>query len=247
MDLGLAGRAALVTGGASGLGAAIAAELAREGCDVGIVDLRADTGDAARAVEAAGRRAWCRAADVADFALAERVVGEAEAALGPLHLLVCAAGITDDGMSWKLGEDQWDRVLAVNLKGFFNYARAAGARMRARGAGRIVAVSSINGLRGKAGQANYAASKGGMVALAKTLARELGRSGVTVNVIAPGLVRTAMTASLPPEVVQRSLDETVLGHLVEPADCAALVTYLASMRAARVTGQVVRVDAGQYL
>lgn len=247
MELGLAGQVALVTGGASGLGSAIAAELAREGCDVAIVDRSADTAAVVRDVEAAGRRVWTRVADVADFALAERVVGEATRELGRLDILVACAGVTDDGMSWKLTEAQWDRVIDVNLKGFFNYARAAGAWMRQRRAGRIVGIASINGLRGKIGQANYAASKGGMVALAKTLARELGRYGVTVNVIAPGLVRTAMSASLPPEVTARALDETALGCLAEPADCAALTTYLCSARAARVTGQVVRIDAGQYL
>jgi 3-oxoacyl-[acyl-carrier protein] reductase len=249
MDLGLRDRVAMVTGGASGIGAAIACELAGEGCDIAVVDVRGGgaAAEVVRAVEAAGRRAWVREADVADFALAERVVGEAAAEFGRLDLLVCCAGITDDGMSWKLTEAQWDRVLDVNLKGFFNYARAAGALMKERRAGRIVAIASINGLRGKAGQANYAASKGGMIALGKTLARELGRYGVTVNLLAPGMVRTAMSRALPADVVARSLDETVLGQLAEPADCAALVTFLCSDRAARITGQVVKVDGGQYL
>lgn len=248
MDLGLNGRAAIVTGGASGIGAAIVAELAREGCDVAIVD-RDGAGAAAAAdrVRAAGRRALAVEADVADFAQAEAQVAAVAGAFGRLDVLVCSAGITEDGLSWKLTEAQWDRVLDVNLKGCFNWCRSAGALMRDRRGGRIVNIASINGLRGKFGQANYAASKGGMVALSKTLARELGKFGVTVNVVAPGMVRTAMADALPPDVIEKALDETVTGRLAEPADCAAMVAFLCSDRAGHVTGQVVKVDGGQYL
>jgi len=248
VDLGLNGRAAIVTGGAAGIGAAVVAELAREGCDVAIVDLDAGrAASAADAVRAAGRRALVLEADVRDFALAESHVRAVAGEFGRLDALVCCAGITDDGVSWKLTEAQWDRVLGVNLKGCFNWCRAAGAVMKERRGGRIVNIASINGLRGKFGQANYAASKGGMVALSKTLARELGRHGVTVNVVAPGMVRTAMTAALPAEVVERAIGETVTGRLAEPADCAAVVAFLCSDRAGHVTGQVVKVDGGQYL
>lgn len=249
MDLGLAGKVALVTGGASGIGAAVAARLAREGCDVAIVDLAGAPGAAevVRAVEAAGRRASFHAADVADFALAESVVAEVAGRLGRLDVLVCCAGVTDDAVSWKMTEAQWDRVLDVNLKGCFNYCRAAAARMKDAGAGRIVNVASINGLRGKFGQANYAASKGGMVALSKTLARELGRFGVTVNVIAPGMVRTGMTAALPHDVIEKAVGETLVGRLAEPSDCADVVAFLCGEGARHLTGQVVRVDGGQYL
>jgi NAD(P)-dependent dehydrogenase (short-subunit alcohol dehydrogenase family) len=146
-----------------------------------------------------------------------------------------------------MAEAQWDRVMAVNLKGCFNYARAAGALMKDRRGGRIVNIASINGLRGKFGQANYAASKGGLVALSKTLARELGKFDITVNVIAPGMVWTPMAAALPAGVVERAVDETVSGRLAEPSDCAAAVAFLCSERARRVTGQVLKVDSGQYL
>jgi 3-oxoacyl-[acyl-carrier protein] reductase len=248
MDLGLAGNAALVTGGGSGIGAAVALELAAEGCDVAVVDRNAEAAAAvARQVEACGRRASAHTADVAEFARATEVVGEVVARLGRLDILVCSAGITDDAVSWRMTESQWDRVLDVNLKGCFNYARAAAAHMKERRSGRIVAIASINGLRGKFGQANYAASKGGLVALCKSLARELGRYDVTVNVIAPGMVWTPLTASLPPGIVEKAVDETLTGQLAEPADCAAAVVFLCSGRARRMTGQVLRVDSGQYV
>ena len=248
MELGLGGRTALVTGGGSGIGAAVVRELAAEGCDVAIVDRDGAAAErVAREVVAHGRRGLARAADVADFTLAERVVRETAAELGRLDILVCSAGITDDAVSWKMDEAQWDRVLDVNLKGCFNYARAAGAVMKERRGGRIVAIASINGLRGKFGQANYAASKGGLVALCKTLARELGRYDVTVNVIAPGMVATPLTASLPADMVDRAVAETLTGTLAEPADCAAAVAFLCSERARHLTGQVLRVDSGQYV
>ena len=249
MDYRLRDRVALVTGGASGIGAAIAIALAREGCDLAIVDRRRDAkGEAVMgAIEAAGRRAVLHEADVRDFALAERTVLAVAKQFGRFDVLVCCAGITDDALSWKMTEAQWDGVLDVNLKGCFAYARVAGAWMKDHRGGRIINIASINGLRGKFGQANYAASKGGMVALSKTLARELGKFGVTVNVVAPGMVRTEMAAVLPMEVVEKAVDETVLGRLAEPEDCAAVVAFLASDAARHVTGQVIAVDGGQYL
>jgi len=247
MDLGLAGRVALVTGGARGIGSAIAQALAREGCDVAVVDRAVD--DAARAVgrgiEAAGRRALLIEADVRDFAAAEAAVGRAVRELGRLDILVANAGVTADAMSWKMTEEQWDTVLDVNLKGTFAYARAAAPVLRANGGGRVVLIASVNALRGKIGQANYAASKAGIVALGGALTRELGRSGVTVNVVAPGMIRTAMTAALPPGVVQRAVDESALGRIGEPEDVAGAVAFLCSEAARHITGTVLRVDGGQ--
>ncbi len=249
MDLGLTGRVAAVTGGASGIGAAVAAALAAEGCDVAVVDRReagACEGALAR-IRATGRRAIAITADVRDPSLARRSIAEIRSALGGLDILVCSAGITDDAPSWKMSPAQWDEVIGVNLTGCFHWNREAGIVLRERRWGRIVNIASINGLRGKAGQANYAASKGGVIALSKTLARELGRYGVTVNVVAPGIVRTPMTEKLPAEVLERAVGETLLGRIGEPEDCASAVAFLCSTRAGHVTGQVVQVDGGQYL
>ena len=247
MDQGLAGKVALVTGGGRGIGAAIAQALAREGCDVAVVDRAVDDAAAAtgRGIAAAGRRALLVEADVRDFAAAERAVGRTVRELGRLDVLVANAGVTADAMSWKMTEEQWDTVLDVNLKGCFAYARAAAPVLRAKGGGRIVLIASVNALRGKVGQANYAASKAGVVALGRAMARELGKSGVTVNVVAPGMIRTAMTAALPAAIVQRAVDESALGRIGEPEDVAAAVTFLCSDAARHITGTVLKVDGGQ--
>jgi 3-oxoacyl-[acyl-carrier protein] reductase len=249
MDLGLAGRVAVVTGGASGIGAAVAVALAAEGCDVAVVDRQEAEGceRVLSVARASGRRAIAVTADVRDASLAERSTAEIRSVLGGIDILVCSAGITDDAPSWKMTPAQWENVIGVNLTGCFHWNRAVGAVLRERRWGRIVNIASINGLRGKAGQANYAASKGGVIALSKTLARELGRYGVTVNVVAPGMVRTPMTERLPAEITQGAVAETLLGRIGEPEDCASAVAFLCSMRAGHVTGQVLQVDGGQYL
>lgn len=249
MDLRLDGRVALVTGAAGGIGASVCATLAAEGCDVALVDRGADErlAAAADAVRSAGRRAASLEADVTDLAAAERAVAVAISALGRLDILVCAAGITRDAVSWKMDEAQWDDVIAVNLKGCFSFARAAAPPMRQRGWGRMVMIASINGMRGKVGQANYAASKAGLIGLTKTLAKELGRNGITVNAVAPGLVSTAMTRALPAEALEAALRETVGGRAAEPEDVADAVAFLCSERARHITGDVLRVDGGQYI
>ena len=249
MDFGLHGRSAVVTGGASGIGAATAIALAREGCDVAIVDCRpeADAAPVARAIEASGRRALAVTADVRDAGATERALAEIVSWCGGPDVLVTSAGITDDAVSWKMTPSQWNDVISVNLTGCFHWNRAVGTMLRERRWGRIVNVASINGLRGKFGQANYAASKGGVIALTKTLARELGAYGVTVNAVAPGLVRTPMVRSMPPDAVTASVSETLVGRIAEPEDCAAAIVFLCSEAARHVTGQVLRVDGGQYL
>ncbi|HUH13417.1 MAG TPA: 3-oxoacyl-ACP reductase FabG [Longimicrobiales bacterium] len=249
MELDLGGTVALVTGAARGIGAAIARTLAAEGCDVALLDVRRGEEIAAVAadVESAGRRALVLEADVRDLARAEAMVSETRARLGRLDVLVCAAGITRDAMSWKMEGDAWDEVLAVNLTGCFAYARAAAPVLRAQRAGRMVFVASINGLRGKAGQANYAASKAGVIALAKTLARELGPAGINVNAVAPGLVETPMTRDLPAEALERAVGESALGRIGAAEDVADTVAFLCSRRARHITGGVIRIDGGQYM
>ncbi|HUF51064.1 MAG TPA: 3-oxoacyl-ACP reductase FabG [Longimicrobiales bacterium] len=244
MDLGLAGKVALVTGGAGGIGAAIVHALLAERCEVAVLD-RSHRSTAL--TDPRPRPALMLAADVRDYERAPGVVEHVVTHFGGLDILVCCAGIAQDGVSWKMTESAWDDVLAVNLKGCFNYAHAAVPALRARGGGRIVNIASINGLRGKFGQANYAASKAGMIGLSKTLARELGAFDITVNVVAPGMTVTAMTHELAADTLAAALEETVLGRLCTPDDIASAVVFLCSDRARQITGEVVRVDAGQYI
>ena len=249
MELELAGQAALVTGAGRGICAAIARELALAGCDVALVDVAASEGvdRVADEIRALQRRAIVLRADVASLGEAERSVSTAVRELGRLDILVCNAGITRDAVIWKMTEEAWDDVLAVNLKGCFTYCRAVAPVFRLQQSGRIVTIASINGLRGKAGQANYAASKAGVVALTKTLARELGACGVNVNCVAPGYIRTGMTAALPATITSRAVAETALGRLGEPEDVARTVAFLCSESARHITGEVIRVDGGQYI
>jgi 3-oxoacyl-[acyl-carrier protein] reductase len=249
MDLGLEGQSAIVTGGRSGIGATIARSLAREGCDVAIVDRVVDE-EALRLVaeiEAMGRGAMAIEADVRGHEEARRVVDAVLSEVGRLDILVCNAGINRDGVIWKMSEEQWDTVIDVNLKGYFNYNKAAASVFKDQRSGKIVNIASINGLRGKFGQANYAASKAGEIAMSKALARELGKFNVNVNVVAPGMVATEMVRQLPAGFIEQAIDESALGRLGSPEDCADAVVFLCSERARHITGEVVKVDGGQYM
>ena len=228
------GRTAIVTGGLRGIGRAIVDALAAGGAVVHVLDVAADADVPGAAVHAV---------NVADPAAVDAAV----ARIGRVDLLVNNAGITRDRSIVKMTDADWRAVLDVNLTGAFNLVRAVAPGMTAAGFGRIVNVVSINGLRGKFGQANYAASKAGVVALTKTAAREFGRKGVTVNAVAPGMVLTEMTRALAEDVRQKALDESVLGRLPEADDIAAAVLFLLSDQAGTVTGQVLQVDAGQYI
>jgi 3-oxoacyl-[acyl-carrier protein] reductase len=184
---------------------------------------------------------------VADAADASRMVHAAVEQFGRLDILVNNAGINRDAVVWKMTDEEWDEVLDVSLTGQFNTIRAAAPIFRRQGSGRIVNIASINGLRGKFGQANYAAAKAGIIALTKSVARELGASGVTCNAVAPGLIETEMTRRLPADVRQKALDEIVLGRIGTPEDVAAVVAFLCSDKARHMTGEVIKVDGGQYI
>ncbi|HYP54408.1 MAG TPA: SDR family NAD(P)-dependent oxidoreductase [Pyrinomonadaceae bacterium] len=239
-------RAAVVTGAASGIGRACALELARGGASVAVVDVadEARMEDARRALEEAGGRAVTFRADVSDFAAAGRVVSETLARFGRLDILVNAAGVTADAPLWKMTEAQWERVVSVNLKGTFNYLRAAAPVFRERRAGKVVNVASVEALRGRFGIANYAASKAGVVSLTKSAAAELGRSNVNVNAVAPGFIRTPMTDPLPDEIKEHAARTAALGRLGDAEEVAQLVAFLCSERARFITGEVVKIDGG---
>ena len=248
MDLGLKDKVALVTGASRGIGAAIALELGRQGAHVALIDkcvIAAD--EVARKIQQMGSRTLIVQADVTDFRGAEMAVDKVVEALGGLHVLVCNAGITRDGVIWKMTEEQWDMVIGTNLKGTFTYNRAAARVFKENRYGKIVNLSSINGQRGKFAQSNYSASKGGIIALSKSLAKELGKFNVNVNVVAPGMVKTEMADSIPVEFINQAVCESVLGRVAEVEDVAHLVAFLASDRARHITGEVIQVDGGQYI
>jgi 3-oxoacyl-[acyl-carrier protein] reductase len=237
---------ALVTGASRGIGAACARALAAAGFDVAVGYASDADGAAATVagVEAAGRRAVAHAADVADEGQAAAMVEAVEEALGPLDALVLNAGITRDGLAVRMSADDWSAVIDTNLSGAFYTARPALRGMLRRRSGSIVAVSSIVGLTGNAGQANYAAAKAGLIGLVRALAREAGGRGVRVNAVAPGYIATAMTASLSDDQRVGILAATPLGRLGTPEDVAGAVAFLCSPDAAFITGAVLSVDGG---
>lgn len=249
MNLGLKGKGAIVTGGSLGIGAAIAIELGREGANVAVNYRRHDTEakQVVAQIEKFGSRGLAVKADVSSYNDAIKMVQQVQEEFGRLDILVCNAGITWDGVIWKMTEEQWDTVIGVNLKGYFNYNKAAAMVFKDQKYGKIVNVSSINGLRGKFAQANYAASKGGEIAMSKSLARDLGAFNVNVNVVAPGMVLTDMMDNLAPEFKNKALAETVVGRFATPEDCAHLVAFLCSDLSRHITGEVIKIDGGQYI
>jgi len=249
VKLGLEGKGAIVTGGSLGIGRAIALELAREGANVAVNYRRHD--DEAKAVvaeiEEMGHKALAVKADVSSYADAEAMVAKVRETFGRYDILVCNAGITWDGVIWKMTEEQWDAVINVNLKGYFNYNKTAALHFKDQKYGKIVNISSINGMRGKFAQANYAASKGGEIAMTKSLAKELGKFNVNVNAVAPGMVLTEMMEKIAPEFKDAALAETVVGRFATPEDVAHLVCFLCSDRSRHITGEVIKIDGGQYI
>lgn len=245
-------RSAVVTGSNRGIGRAVAEELARAGFDV-CVNCSSERGlDEARAFAAAleadcGVRAIAVAANVADAAEAAALVDAAQEAFGRVDVLVNNAGITRDGLLARMKDEDFDAVIDVNLKGTFNCCKAAAQRMMKQRYGRIVNLSSVVGVAGNAGQANYAASKAGVIGLTKSLARELASRNVTANAVAPGFITTDMTAALSDKQREAMTERIAARRLGAPEDVAALVRFLASDEAGYITGQVICVDGGMSL
>ena len=242
------GRVSIVTGASQGIGETIARDLAAEGAAVVLVDVQFDKLEAVvRSIADAGGKAEAHPADVADAVAVERVVAAVAAAHGRIDHLVNNAGITRDGLLMRMREEDWDAVIRVNLKGTFNFSKAVIRTMIAAKYGRIVNIASIAGLMGNAGQANYAASKAGVIAFARSLAREVGARGITVNAVAPGFIATAMTNVLPEDVKKAYLELIPMKKFGLPKDVASAVRFLLSDDAAYITGQVVSVNGGMYM
>ena len=241
-------RISLVTGASQGIGEAIATELAKAGAHVVCIDIQRDKLEAvvARLREAGGKASFYEA-DVVRLDQAERVVEEVLKTHGRIDHLVNNAGITRDNLLMRLKEEDWDAVLAVNLKGTFNFSKAVIRGMLSARAGRIVNIASVVGLMGNAGQANYAASKGAVIAFSKSLAREVAGRGVTVNCVAPGYIQTAMTERLPEEVKKTFLEIIPAKRFGLPLEVAFAVKFLLSEEAAYITGQVLSVNGGMYM
>ena len=245
----LAGKVVFVTGASRGIGRSIAADAARAGASLALFATNAEALESvAGECRAAGApTVTVHALDVADPAAVQKGVEDALAAHGACHGLVNNAGITRDGLLMRMGDEDVRRVLQVNLESAFWFTRAVTRPMMKQREGSIVNVTSVVGVTGNAGQSNYAASKAGLIGLARTAARELGGFGVRVNVVSPGFIETAMTRGLPDEARERALGESLLGRVGRPDDVAGPVLFLCSDLARHITGQVLRVDGGQYL
>ena len=242
MNIDLSGRNALVTGSTRGIGRAIAEAFAGSGARVAIVGRDQQRADEAAA--AVGNNAKGFAADVSQTAEVTRLVEEVEKAFGSIDILVNNAGITRDNVVMRLKDDDWDAVQNANLRGAFAAIRAVSRGMMKKRSGRIINIASIVGLIGNKGQANYAASKAGLIALTKTVAKELGSRNILVNAVAPGFIQTEMTDAMTPEAREALGKQIALERLGTVNDVAAMVTFLASDLAAYITGQVFVVDGG---
>lgn len=245
----LEGKTALITGAARGIGKALAMEFAQNGCNVAFTDLKID--DLAKQTEeevgAYGVKCKGYASNAADFKQTEKVVANILKDFDRIDILVNNAGITKDTLLMRMGEDQWDAVINVNLKSAFNFIHAVLPTMLRQREGSIINMASVVGVHGNAGQANYAASKAGLIALAKSVAQEVGSRKIRANAIAPGFIETAMTAALPEEVRKDWMTKIPLRRGGKPEDIADVALFLASDLSSYVTGQVIQVDGGMNM
>ncbi len=245
----LEGKVAVVTGAARGIGKEIALKYASEGADIAFTDLVIDENGKKTEEEIAALGERCKGypSDASDFAATEAVVEEIKKDFGRIDVLVNNAGITMDGLMLRMTEKQWDKVISVNLKSAFNYIHAVLPIMMRQKSGSIINMASVVGVHGNAGQANYAASKAGLIALAKSIAQEVGSRGIRANAIAPGFIETAMTEALPAEVREEWASKIPLRRGGKVEDIANVATFLASDMAGYVTGQVIQVDGGMNM
>lgn len=245
----LQGKTALITGAARGIGKAIALKFAEEGANVAFTDLVIDENGKATEEEIAakGVKAKGYASNAADFAQTEQVVNQVKEEFGAIDILVNNAGITKDGLMMRMSEAQWDAVITVNLKSAFNFIHAVTPIMMRQRSGSIINMASVVGVHGNAGQANYAASKAGLIALAKSIGQEIGSRGIRANAIAPGFIDTAMTQALPDNVRQEWIQKIPLRRGGTVEDIANVATFLASDMSSYVTGQVIQVDGGMNM
>lgn len=245
----LEGKVAVVTGAARGIGKEIALKYASEGADIAFTDLVIDENGKKTEEEIAALGVRCKGypSDASDFAATEAVVEEIKKDFGRIDVLVNNAGITMDGLMLRMTEKQWDKVISVNLKSAFNYIHAVLPIMMRQKSGSIINMASVVGVHGNAGQANYAASKAGLIALAKSIAQEVGSRGIRANAIAPGFIETAMTEALPAEVREEWASKIPLRRGGKVEDIANVATFLASDMAGYVTGQVIQVDCGMNM
>ncbi|MBR2380042.1 MAG: 3-oxoacyl-[Paraprevotella sp.] len=245
----LTGKTALVTGAARGIGKAIALKFAEEGANVAFTDLVIDENAEATETEILAKGVKCKgyASNAADFTQTEEVVNQIKEDFGSIDILVNNAGITKDGLMLRMTEAQWDAVIAVNLKSAFNFIHACTPIMMRQKGGSIINMASVVGVHGNAGQCNYAASKAGMIALAKSIAQEMGPKGIRANAIAPGFIETAMTAALPDAVREEWRKKIPLRRGGTTEDVANVAAFLASDMSAYVTGQVIQIDGGMNM
>ncbi len=242
---------AIVSGGSQGIGAAIASEFGRQGANVCLLYRKHEESaqKLAAEIQKLGTKAIAVKCDISSFDDARKVVETTVEQFGGVDILVNNAGMNWDGVSWKMSEEQWDRVIEVNLKGYFNFTRHVAPLLKTQQSGKIINVTSINGLRGKFGQSNYSASKAGIIGYTKAIAKELGAFGVNVNAVAPGLIETAMLkgSEARDKIIDMAMAEIVLKRVGTPEDVANVVVFLASDMARHITGEVIKVDGGQYI